>query len=100
MLFIQYCIIFGELKLVRLCGIFFIIQQIPAGKKFPLETEILEHPPISKVMLQGFDAQLTYDEITYVNITVCAHSKVHFFTTIDQKLVRIFVAKCRLPFHQ
>jgi len=49
-------------------------NQIPAGKKFPLETELIEHPPITKVMLQGFDAQLTYDEITYVNITVCAHN--------------------------
>lgn len=26
-------------------------------------------------MLQGFDAQLTYDETIYVNMTVCAHSK-------------------------
>jgi hypothetical protein len=48
--------------------------QIQAGKKVPLETLMVEQPPVRRVMLQGFDAQLTYDETIYVNMTVCAHN--------------------------
>jgi len=48
--------------------------QVQAGKRIPLETTLPEQPPISKLMLQGFDAQLTFDEVLYVNVTVCAHN--------------------------
>uniref|UniRef100_A0A915IJ31 Uncharacterized protein n=1 Tax=Romanomermis culicivorax TaxID=13658 RepID=A0A915IJ31_ROMCU len=48
--------------------------QVRCGKEVPLETVIVEKPVITKLFLQGFDAQLTYDEVIFVNVTVCAHN--------------------------
>jgi len=48
--------------------------QVQAGKRIPLETTLPEQPAITKLMLQGFDAQLTFDEVIYANVTVCAHN--------------------------
>ncbi|KAL1228846.1 hypothetical protein T07_5695 [Trichinella nelsoni] len=49
---------------------FFHLQ---ADRLTPLQTDLPEQLPINVIMLQGFDAQLTYDEILLVNFTVCAH---------------------------
>jgi len=48
--------------------------QIQAGKTIPLETLLVEQPAIRSVTLQGFAAQLTFDETLYVNVTVCANN--------------------------
>ncbi|VDO95821.1 unnamed protein product [Soboliphyme baturini] len=49
---------------------FFYLQ---AERNVPLQTDITEDLPVTKVLFQGFDAQLTFDEVLLMNVTVCAH---------------------------
>ncbi|KHJ40627.1 hypothetical protein D918_09311 [Trichuris suis] len=61
---------FQNRSLFRNSTEFFHLQ---ADKSVPLQTDLPEEIPIETILLQGFDAQLTHDEVLLINFTVCAH---------------------------
>jgi len=48
--------------------------QLQSNRRVPSETTLGEQPAIRRLMMQGFDAQLTFDEVLFVSATVCAHN--------------------------